>query len=275
MSIIQYNIKPSPKSTDSGDYDRADTIVRIMDDFMTMTAILNQPDINGVIYGGVVRDFFVLETDAKDIDIWFTSLAQAELFVAQLEAAGVEVRITNERPHEKMYPFTVRQINAKFPNNHCYFIDLVVSATYPVNDFDVNDLIWIGTGNIINHYTWDAGVQHYTGDKGKRDQTVNAIKQMIMTMKPGFASTAESEYQASAPRTRIDKFKKRGWTVVETSQSWLSFTPVTTSSCNWIGDNSTYHIQANFFLLISILARLLSSSNDRQTYSESLWVLSL
>lgn len=152
----------------------------------------------------MVRDFFVLETDAHDIDIWFTSLPKKDRFVEKLRTAGVEIKASQFGIHKKFYPFTVSQIIVKFPNGHLYFVDLVVSGNYPVNDFDVNDLIWDGT------------VKHYTGNQEKANQVMRAISKKTMTMKPGYVPVLKGDHADTSPYVvRIEKFKKRGWFIVE------------------------------------------------------------
>ena len=191
MSIVKYNAKDLPPYEE--------TRSKVLNNMTILRDILNDPQINGLLYGGVVRDFFVSKTDAHDIDIWFTRSEKKDIFVDRLKAAGVQVKSTQFDIHKKMYPFTVSQINVKFPNGHLYFIDLVVSGGYPVNDFDVNDLVW------------DGSVKHYTGDQEKANQIMRAISQKRMTMKPGFLS----EGQEDAHFIRINKFKNRGWTIIE------------------------------------------------------------
>lgn len=103
----------------------------------------------GKVYGGFVRDFLVpfLKDSShtsyfKDVDIWFTSQDSADAFVSDM--GNLVVRFEGIDITENSYPgaFCRRQYYLKQFDTCLAWIDVIVSPTLPVNDFDVNEVTY-------------------------------------------------------------------------------------------------------------------------------------
>src|SRR6185437_10344521 len=78
------------------------------------------------------------KTDFKDIDVWFTSEESKLQTIEDLRNSGAILTIPQDAPVKLLgetYPhFTMTRYRLQW-KTLCTFIDLVVSETYPVNDF--------------------------------------------------------------------------------------------------------------------------------------------
>jgi hypothetical protein len=169
---------------------------------------------NGKFFGGYVRDVVVPRTkdpncdvSFKDVDIWFTNGKDAESFVDVM-------KIT-----EKMYGFKDPFLNTspkyKFkrtqycvPNKACsFFIDVVVSKDFPVNDFDVN---------FLTYYVADGIKKLKTMGFNDIDCLVESIHKKEARMLISYAEVLKPENKLSygyAVRFN-DRYIGRGWTII-------------------------------------------------------------
>lgn len=99
----------------------------------------------GLVFGGFVRDRIVRNREWNDLDIWFTTTDLADAFLKQLEKNFS----TNSG---RSYKFTPRKSNYRFnsmvielhDSKVSIFMDIVVSETFPVLDFDCNQVSYNG-----------------------------------------------------------------------------------------------------------------------------------
>jgi len=99
---------------------------------------------NGKLYGGIVRSFFLRGEDTNDIDIWFTDNDEMYNFMIELEKCWEGYFVESKLDSEK-YPFDKKTYIITSPLTGLkYNLDLVLSDNFPVDDFDVNYLMFDG-----------------------------------------------------------------------------------------------------------------------------------
>jgi len=129
--------------------------------------IMDAAAYDGKVFGGYVRDVIVprMKTPScnvsfKDVDIWFRSQNCADVFIRQMQT---KCRFTIDQ-NASIKPGTLNHTFGRYQyqmNHHGYIIwfDIVVSDCFPVDDFDVNCLIYhyINGKAVINskHNTCD------------------------------------------------------------------------------------------------------------------------
>jgi hypothetical protein len=169
---------------------------------------------NGKFFGGYVRDVVVPRTkdpncdvSFKDVDIWFTNGKDAESFV--------DVMKITEKMYEFKDPFLNTSPKYKFkrtqycvPNKACsFFIDVVVSKDFPVNDFDVN---------FLTYYVADGIKKLKTMGFNDIDCLVESIHKKEARMLISYAEVLKPENKLSygyAVRFN-DRYIGRGWTII-------------------------------------------------------------
>lgn len=125
---------------------------------------------SGLCFGGFVRDVLVPYMNNpsldkavfSDVDLWFTEQKDADAFISDtkfiLSLINEEYSLTfelNSSPHPggKIYPFGREQYHLYLGKQFISFIDVVVSSTIPVDDFDINRLtIRIEEGKLISKF---------------------------------------------------------------------------------------------------------------------------
>lgn len=164
---------------------------------------------NAYIYGGVVRDFIVGKNDAKDIDIWFPNKEAMKRF---LNSQTFMNCTPYNKPDEKdNYDFQRYQYHVQFKqSNHRYIMDFIVSSEFPVNDFNVNQLILFGkVARHVSCLTSKTNEEHKAAVK-LTNIICTQIKNKEMTMLDTYLEYVIKSTPAGA---RIDKFKYRGWNI--------------------------------------------------------------
>jgi nicotinamide mononucleotide adenylyltransferase len=102
---------------------------------------------DGRLFGGFVRGVIVPRTfnakarvHYKDVDLWFTNKEQAEAFTRSAGLVPVHVGSSCLRATEEFYKFGREQYHLVRDDVVLAWIDVVISPTIPVNDFNVNRL---------------------------------------------------------------------------------------------------------------------------------------
>ena len=99
---------------------------------------------NGKLYGGIVRNFFLRKEDTNDIDIWFTDNDKMYKFMKELEHCWEGYFVESKLDSEKC-PFDKKTYIITSPLTGLkYSLDLILSDNFPVDDFDVNYLMFDG-----------------------------------------------------------------------------------------------------------------------------------
>lgn len=101
----------------------------------------------GIPFGGYVKDVVVKvvsydysETQVNDLDLWFTSVAGRASFVSDLTNKLVTTR--NRKPSLFGALDVESYLLKDNQGDALIYVDLVVSSTFPGNDFNVNMLSW-------------------------------------------------------------------------------------------------------------------------------------
>jgi len=100
---------------------------------------------NGFLFGGIVRSFLLKKEHTKDIDIW---LYNDKEFIKEIEkywnGTKIDEYIKNDF-NVTNYPFEKTKYIITSPKtDFVYNIDIVVNNELPVNDYDVNCLLFNG-----------------------------------------------------------------------------------------------------------------------------------
>lgn len=163
---------------------------------------------NGIAFGGFVRDVVtkVLEgdlsdTEVKDVDIWFKNDSECKEFVEEGKRLG-KLRDSGVSCYGSG-GFKVQDclVLRDFFDTDLIYVDTVVSAQFPVNDFDVNDLIWFANF---------AHVEAYIGDL---EQILASIKNKRAELKPVHKKLLESGGATGACVRVCERFLSKGWTL--------------------------------------------------------------
>jgi len=132
---------------------------------------------NGVVFGGYVRDVIVPisefgysfdEVDFEDLDFWFTSQEDADLFV---EDSGLR-KDPKQDEQNGYYPVNRNQCYSQYDGRNFIICDVMVTDFYPVCDFSVNLLSWDGK-NLKCHQPYDI-IAHLAKCKLERSQLKTA-----------------------------------------------------------------------------------------------------
>jgi len=169
---------------------------------------------NGRFFGGYVRDVVVprmkdpnCDVSFKDVDIWFTNDGDAECFVEIMKITekmdGFKNPFLNTSPKYKF-----KRTQYCVPNKACpFFIDVVVSEKFPVNDFDVN---------FLTYYVED-------GIRGLKAMGFNNVDCLVESIHKKEARMLESYAEELNPKNKLsfghknrfnDRYIARGWTII-------------------------------------------------------------
>ncbi len=109
----------------------------------------------GYVYGGIVRDFLVPvlvygfspeDVTFKDIDIWFSNNAEVEQFVDSLNEGAFSCKLSPYSYDIEEYgcgqSFKREKYNFSIDGVQLFYIDIMLSDDLPVNDFNVNLLMF-------------------------------------------------------------------------------------------------------------------------------------
>ena len=103
----------------------------------------------GKVYGGFVRDVVVPRLTRpsgtytfKDVDLWFKSRTDANNFVSAMGDSFVRFQCVSTTNGSYPGAFARNQYHLTAYDTCLAWIDVVVSPTLPVNDFDVNEVTY-------------------------------------------------------------------------------------------------------------------------------------
>lgn len=159
---------------------------------------------DGYLFGGIVRDFFIREEDAKDVDIWFKNLNSLTSFKEELSNISFIKEVYKTQPERKEfsnnnYPFDRDLLHVTMKNtNLSYELDCIISPEFPDADFAVNEMIYDGEK-----------VSHYSGLV--RFDILQQIKEKFMIPNLNFYKKMKKDILAI---NRVSNFIRKGWTVV-------------------------------------------------------------
>lgn len=161
---------------------------------------------NGIAFGGYVRVVVTKvannnfsETEVKDVDIWFKNDRERKDFVEEAKKSG-KLQDSGVSCYGSG-GFKVQDclVLRDFFDTDLIYVDTVVSEKFPVNDFDVNDLIWFPKSDRIDAYT------------GDKKQILASIKNKKAELKPAYKTLLESSGEAGARARVCERFIGKGW----------------------------------------------------------------
>lgn len=174
---------------------------------------------NGKVFGGFVRDVVVprlanssCDVKFKDVDVWFSTQTDADNFVKEMGSSFVEGpfafnAVAPVTPGVN-YPFTRKQYHLYQHGTCVGWIDVIVSSTIPVNDFNVNRLTYLySPGN-------NPPKAESFGDESS-STLIESIRNKRATMLPGYINILTGPQQTSEPHLRrIQRiFLDKGWNI--------------------------------------------------------------
>lgn len=168
---------------------------------------------NGKFFGGYVRDVIVprmkdpnCNVSFKDVDIWFTSDKDAEGFSDVMRFTEKMRSCQPSRTSENEYKF--KRTQYLVPNNAChFFIDVIVSKNFPVNDFNVNFL----TYSLVDGVKTLEAMGFYF-----KDLLIESIHKKEAYMLGLYAKELNrKDWALNAHTTRFnERYIARGWTII-------------------------------------------------------------
>lgn len=161
----------------------------------------------GCVFGGYVRNVVVprlknkTSPGYKDVDFWFKSQTDADLFVKQMGDKLYKLKDTDVEFQMNVYSFVRQQYMLKYKEGDGNIvIDVIVSPTLPVNDFDVNQLTYSPNG--LKSY----------GNKPV-DELIALIDSKTMTALQGFNGKLMDSMKHTRQANRLTKLSQTGWTI--------------------------------------------------------------
>lgn len=208
----------------------------------TLKAIFNMlilaSDFGGHAYGGFVRDILVprfLENkkesslEFKDVDIWFHDQNQLFCFLNMVNESGPYRLEENDDVTSDIqngcYPSSLtygQQYVLYFCKIKVAYVDLVASQHLPVNDFDVNLLLFIPQEvDLANNLSlglsdsWFQVGSNLDGDSTKYSvrcicEHINLEQAYLLS---GYKNPPDEKIKSVA-KYRIERLKRWGWTVL-------------------------------------------------------------
>lgn len=169
----------------------------------------------GKIFGGFVRDVIIpktsnpnLKCEFKDVDIWFKTQIDADLFIKMVKdvyefVIVPDLSIDDNNMH---YTFNRTQYHLLINNKIVCWFDIVVSECFPVDDFDVNFLTYSYYDNIESIES-----QSESFDKDKLIQSIHKKKMIIL---PDYVKRLINRDNRNIHISRINKrFFEKGWSI--------------------------------------------------------------
>lgn len=177
----------------------------------------------GRVFGGYVRDVVVprlinpnCEVSFNDVDIWFTKQEEADDFIKDMllfsqlheNLAFVSKSNGSIKPGHMHYKFGRTQYYLYKNNKFVSFVDIIVSETIPVDDFNVNCLTY----------------QYLNGEKIPKSFCEESVERLI-TLICNKEAVMFKEYAVRVVRREIfpapnlfvrrmnKSYLKRGWTI--------------------------------------------------------------
>jgi hypothetical protein len=175
----------------------------------------------GKVFGGFVRDVIVpslkgdsCEFQFKDVDIWFKSHQNAEAFIGEMGKSFVKHKGISVS--HNIYPgaFQRDQYHLVKSGECLAWIDVIVSPTIPVNDFDVNEVTY--ELNPENKWVTSAPDRLVKQIRDKRATMLSSYEDLFSTLKTTHDSSHEDDPRCQFfHQKRINRiFISKGWTVL-------------------------------------------------------------
>jgi hypothetical protein len=205
---------------------------------VTMDLVINEIDralriagkYDGKVFGGYVRGVLVprdfnphCEVSFKDVDLWFTDSKKAEHFISEMGSNFKPIPEFTTTTSDRHYPFNRVQYHY-FVNGICIaWFDLIISETFPVDDFDVNCLTF---GYVDGHKCWDVNERlqmDWTHPKTNDPFPMSILKDRIMRKEARLLPSIETLFFCSPGNISrqivlMHRFKKRyhqlGWKIM-------------------------------------------------------------
>ncbi len=170
----------------------------------------------GLVFGGIVRDFYIRGQNFKDMDIMFHDKTKANAFSTELLASPLYkvTPVVYESKGKAQFDGTLffKKSHFDYPFQHVIlavvekatnitlWVDIVLATAFPVDDFDCNQVSWDGV-NFTSHCT-----------KPTADLVAD-IKDGRATMVKGYEHVA-AKYLDVFLANRILKLMNKGFTVL-------------------------------------------------------------
>ena len=173
----------------------------------------NASEYNGIVYGGYVRDvvskvvrYDFSATEVKDVDIWFREERDREQFIDDALRRGFIKRNNGGGPPNSAGADDVQcYLLVDSFGDTLLWVDLTVSQTHPVNDFDVNFLSWNPIIDKLTSLSY-LGVTEIL-------RSIQA-KQAELTEDYYYLLFSERSWKAQTARMRVlSRFLTKGWTL--------------------------------------------------------------
>ena len=148
---------------------------------------------NGKLY----RNFFLREEDTNDIDIWFTDNNNMSRFIEEIKHSWKGYFVDSELNSEKCLFDKKTYIITSPLTGLKYNLDLVFSDNFPVNDFDVNYLMFNG--------------QKFEMGKNSRMNEILVLKVVLGNISRKEMVRLSTFKNTYMDRIRESKLKETGW----------------------------------------------------------------
>lgn len=173
----------------------------------------------GKVFGGFIRDVIVprlkdpsCKVNFKDVDLWFTSQSDADSFITEMKLMYVGRSYFGEhiktfRPNPQLYSFDRTQYHLYMYGTCIAWFDIIISKSFPVDDFDVNFLSGLYDSN---------GKQLQSENSIKKNELVDAINTKEMSILSSYVDRLLSmDGDGYVHLNRINnRYIARGWTIV-------------------------------------------------------------
>ena len=96
------------------------------------------------LFGGVVRSFLLRKEDTQDINIWFDNKPYMDNFIKDIKEKWSAIKC-DKIINDENYPYKKEKYTITSPKTGFkYIVDITLSTKLPVDDYDVNSLIFNG-----------------------------------------------------------------------------------------------------------------------------------
>ena len=176
--------------------------------------------VGGGIFGGFVRNVMIPVkynmpvVGYKDVDVWFKTQTCADAFIKSVNDSDINVELIMHQ--EKMglgngvfYPFERQQyMLKKKTGENLVIFDVIVSKILPVNDFNVNQLV----------YEYQIIPKFVSYGYEKDDELIDAIKNKKARTLPGYSKSLYNNDVFWVQTKRLDTMIQIGWEITNPGQ---------------------------------------------------------
>lgn len=176
--------------------------------------------LGGKVYGGFVRNVVVprlsdpsCSVKFKDVDLWFTNQLDADRFVRVMDKLFVKFKGVDVTPDSYPGAFSRKQYHLTKFDTCLAWIDVIVSPTLPVNDFDVNEV----TYSLLQNGTWITAAPPRLINQIKDKHAVMLFSYQKLIAEAVDRKSMNSEFNPNCKAYYSERIKRiftnQGWTV--------------------------------------------------------------